>query len=221
VKEAPRRLAVWDLPTRLFHWSLVGLVLFAWWSARTHHMAWHIAAGSLIAGLLAFRLWWGFFGGRTARFADFVKGPPTVLAYAASLRRRTAPSPGHNPMGGWSVVALLACCAAIVATGLFAVDTDAIDSGQLAFLVDFDTGRLASRLHGRCFTLLKLLVGLHLAAIAFYSLIKRDALIPAMLHGKKALQLTEPPLREAGLPALLGGLLLGLAVAGWLIWRAG
>ena len=98
------RIRVWDVPTRLFHWSLVGLVGFAWWSAETRHIDWHRTAGAAIAGLLAFRLWWGLFGGSTARFSHFVRGPAAVLAYARGLTKTEHPTAGHNPIDRKSVV---------------------------------------------------------------------------------------------------------------------
>ena len=119
------RISVWDVPTRLFHWLLAGLIVFAWWSAETDHLAWHKIAGSSIAGLLVFRLWWGVFGGSTARFAGFLRGPKTVIAYLSGKEKSGI---GHNPLGALSVVALLLTSIVIVVAGLFAVDTDGLES---------------------------------------------------------------------------------------------
>ena len=89
------KVRVWDLPTRLFHWMLVLLVLIAWRSAETRDISRHVLAGSGVAGLLVFRLWWGFFGSSTARFANFIKGPGAVLAYARSLFTHNDPELGQ------------------------------------------------------------------------------------------------------------------------------
>lgn len=213
------RIAVWDLPLRLFHWSLAGLILFAWWSAETHHLDWHKIAGSLIAGLLVFRLWWGLFGGSTARFADFVRGPGAIADYLGGKARTV--SAGHNPLGALSVLALLLTALTVVLSGLFAVDTDGLESGPLSDMVDFDQGRMAAELHGYAFDALQILVVLHLVAIAWYTVVKREGMIAAMLHGTRTAKGDMAAMKPAGLWALVIGLLLGGAVAAWLIHLSG
>jgi len=213
------RIAVWDLPTRLFHWSLTGLIVFAWWSADTHHLDWHKIAGSLIAGLLVFRLWWGVFGGSTARFSDFVRGPKAIFDY---LRGKTkGASAGHNPLGALSVLALLLTAVIVVTSGLFTVDTDGIESGPLSSLVDFDQGRIAADIHGQGFTVLEVLVALHLLAIAWYTFVRRDGVFAAMIHGGKAARDDAAALRPGKAWALVVGLVLGGGVAAWLIHLSG
>ncbi len=209
------RIAVWDVATRLFHWSLAGLIVFAWWSAETHHLDWHKIAGSLIAGLLVFRLWWGLFGGSTARFSDFVRGPGALVDYLRGKAKRL--SAGHNPLGALSVLALLLTALTVIVSGLFTVDTDGIESGPLAALVDFDQGRIAAEIHGYAFNVLEVLVVLHLAAIAWYAFVKRDGLIGAMLHGKRTPRGDMTAMKPAGVWALIVGLILGGGVAAWLI----
>lgn len=175
---------IWDLPIRLFHWGLVALVLLAWRSAEASDMRTHLLAGAGIAGLLTFRLIWGVVGSSTARFSHFVKGPRAVLAYFAALGS-AKPEAGHNPAGGWSVLALLACLSILVGFGLFAVDTDGLNSGPLSDWVDYDAGRAASHWHGVVFTILEGLVAMHLIAVLFYQLIKRHGLIGAMVTGRR------------------------------------
>ncbi len=217
------RIAVWDVPTRLFHWLLAGLIVFAWWSAEYHHLDWHKIAGSGIAGLLVFRLWWGLFGGSTARFSDFLRGPGTIWVYLSGRKNKMAArgSIGHNPLGALSVVALLLTTLTIVVAGLFAVDTDGLESGPLSNLVDYDGGRLASKIHGYGFEILEILVVLHILAILFYDVIKRQPLVAAMIHGKKPAKADEAPLKRGGVLSLLVGLVLGVAVAGGLIYLSG
>ena len=211
---------IWDLPTRLFHWMLVLLVLIAWQSAERRDISLHVLAGSGIAGLLVFRLWWGFFGSSTARFANFLKGPGAIVAYARSLSTHSEPALGHNPMGGWSVAALLVCLSGLIGFGLFAVDTDGLDSGQFADLVDFDTGRVASHLHARFFDGLEILVALHLCAILFYHLIKRHKLVHAMVTGRQP-HLVDSDFRPGSSLMLAIGTVLGLGVAGMLAHLGG
>lgn len=204
---------IWDLPTRLFHWMLVLLVLIAWRSAEQRDISLHVLAGSGLAGLLVFRLWWGFFGSSTARFANFLKGPGAVIAYARSIWTHKEPELGHNPMGGWSVAGLLLCLIGLIGFGLFAVDTDGLDSGPFADTVDFDTGRLASHLHARFFDGLEILVALHLMAILFYHLIKRHKLVHAMVTGRQPHLTDEEAFIPGSRQMLAIGAALGLAVA--------
>jgi cytochrome b len=211
------RLKVWDLPTRLFHWALVVLVGLAWWSVSDRNLQLHRICGSLVAGLLVFRLWWGLVGGSTARFAAFLKGPGAVIAYARGLLGHAEPAAGHNPMGGWSVAALLALLLAIVGFGLFAVDVDGLESGPFSYLVSYEVGRTASHLHDLMFDGLKVLVVVHLAAIGFYAVVKREDLVRAMVDGRKALPDAEAPLAPGKGWALVVGLLMGAGVAAALI----
>jgi cytochrome b len=180
------RVQVWDLPTRLFHWLIVALFAFSWWTSEHDHFDWHAWSGYAILTLLLFRIAWGFVGSTTARFSNFLRGPRAVLAYARHLFDRSSPAtPGHNPMGGWSVMALLLLLLTQIVLGLFAVDVDGVDSGPLNYLVSFDTGRAAAHLHSLVFNLLLVFTGLHVAFIAFYLVYKRENLVSAMLVGAK------------------------------------
>ena len=178
---------IWDLPTRIVHWGLVALILVSWLTAG-QQMTWHRWSGYGVLGLVVFRVYWGLFGASTARFSSFVKGPRHVAAYAGRLGdRAAAPSVGHNPLGALSVIALLLLLATQVAFGLFAVDIDGIESGPLSYLVDFDTGRLCARLHELTFRGLQGLIGLHIAAVGFYLIHRRQNLVAAMVTGRKRL----------------------------------
>ncbi len=207
---------VWDLPTRLFHWSLVALIGFSWWSAEVRQMDWHLLSGITVLALVAFRLLWGFIGGSTARFGQFVRSPGRVLAY---LRTGTAlRSPGHNPVGGYSVVLMLALLTIQVATGLLAVDVDGIDSGPLSFLVSFEQGRAASEVHEIAFTLLQVVAGIHILAILFYLVVRKLNLIRPMITGSdKALETRTGALVPASPVRLIvaAALAAGFAYAVW------
>jgi cytochrome b len=183
---SPVLARLWDGPTRIVHWSLVVLIGFAWWSAETDHMDWHKLAGYAVLALLVFRIVWGVVGSGSARFASFVKGPAATLAYVRSLPSRAhADTPGHNPLGAWSVLAILATLVLQVVTGLFSVDVDGVESGPLSDRVDFDTGRLFAKIHHLSFSALEALVVLHLAAIVFYAAYKRADLVRPMLTGRR------------------------------------
>ncbi|MET0293753.1 MAG: cytochrome b/b6 domain-containing protein, partial [Phenylobacterium sp.] len=181
------RVRLWDLPTRLFHWLLVGLVAFSWFTVETGRLPWHRYSGYAILGLIVFRLIWGVVGSSTARFASFVKGPAAVARYARSLfAKGHAALPGHNPMGGWSVAAMLALLALQVGMGLFVVDDDTgFESGPLSGYVSYERGLELGEWHEIMFNVLLVLIGLHLAAVLFYLLFKRENLISAMLTGRR------------------------------------
>jgi cytochrome b len=179
---------VWDAPTRWVHGLIIVLIGLAWWTESHDQMDWHIRIGCALLGVVVFRLAWGLFGGVTARFASFVRGPRTVLTYAAKLLRGGGSEEvglGHNPMGGWSVVALLGVMAAEIGVGLFCVDVDGLESGPLADRVSFQAGRAAAHWHTVLFNALLALIALHLCAIAFYTVVRRDNLIGPMLTGRK------------------------------------
>lgn len=209
------RVQLWDLPTRVTHWALVLLVPFAWWSAEVGRMDWHRWSGYAILALLVFRLIWGFAGSTSARFVSFVRSPAATWAYVRTLPSRAGSDlPGHNPLGAWSVLALLAVLIAQVVTGLYAVDVDAIEAGPLSDRVSFDTGRLLARLHHWSFWALEALVALHLAAIAFYLLYKRSNLVWPMLRGWRSFT-EDPKLRGAPVWRALAAAAVAAAVAWW------
>jgi cytochrome b len=177
------RTFVWDWPTRLFHWLLVILLGVSWWSAESDgpdSMQWHYLAGYTILALLLFRLIWGFVGTSTARFAEFLRGPGKVLAY---LRGAVPETPGHNPLGGWSVALMLALLLVQVGLGLVAVDVDGIEAGPLSYLVSFDMARAAAELHELVFKGLQIVVAIHVLAILWYQLVKRTNLVGPMIGG--------------------------------------
>lgn len=178
---APRQL-VWDWPTRIFHWLLVLLLGFSWWSAENHQLEWHRWSGMAILTLVVFRLLWGLFGTSTARFGEFVKGPGAVWSYLRA-RSQLPVSIGHNPLGGWSVIVMLVLLVVQVTSGLFSVDVDGIESGPLSHLVDFDQGRTAAEIHEISFNLLLAVVVLHVFAIIFYLIVRRRNLIGPMVTG--------------------------------------
>jgi cytochrome b len=174
------RARIWDLPTRLLHWLLVLLIPFSWWSATHDHLSWHRLSGYTILGLLAFRLLWGVVGSPTARFSRFLAGPRTIAAYVGGRLGRAVV--GHNPLGGWSVAAMLAALAVQVGLGLFSVDEDDLEAGPLSRFVDFDTGRALAHWHHKVFWVVIALIGVHLGAIVFYALRRRN-LIGPMITG--------------------------------------
>jgi cytochrome b len=180
------RAPVWDAPVRIVHWLIALAMPALWWTAEKGLLDWHKRLGYAVLGLVAFRLIWGVVGGSTARFSSFVRGPRAVAAYAGKLfRGESVPVIGHNPMGALSVIALIAALGVETGLGLFAVDVDGLESGPLSRFVSFEAGRFAAHWHHRLFNGLLALIVLHLAAIAFYVLVKRDNLVAPMLTGSR------------------------------------
>jgi cytochrome b len=195
---------VWDLGVRAFHWLLVLLIGVAWWTYRSDLMVWHRRIGYAIAAILAFRVFWGFVGSAPARFANFVRSPAEVGRY---VRGQIPGGIGHNPAGGWSVLALLATLAALVVTGLLGVTQEG-DSGRIAAAVPFAWSRAATHLHALAFDALLALVGLHLIAVLVHQLLGHDLIRP-MVNGRKRLA---PDVEGPAFPPPWSGL-LGFALA--------
>jgi cytochrome b len=191
MEEAPAvRTKLWDWPIRLMHWSFALLMPALWWTWKSGDIATHELLGYITLGLLAFRLYWGFFGSSTARFLSFVKGPRGIWAYLRGTGPETA---GHNPVGALSVLILLGLMIAQVIVGLFTQDVDGIESGPLTYLVSYETADAARHWHDLLFDVLLGFIALHLAAIAFYQLVKRDNLVGPMLTGRKRMTVSMPP----------------------------
>ncbi len=209
-------IRVWDVPTRIVHWLFVVLLPLSWWTAEIERMEWHRYGGYALLGLLVFRIYWGFAGASTARFARFVKGPRALAAY---LRGAWTAAPGHNPLGALSVVALLALLAAQVTLGLFAVDVDGIESGPLSIFVSFDTGRSAAGLHKDVFNVLLAVVALHLLAILYYLFAKKQNLVGPMVHGAREGAFAADDVQFAGAARLWTGIVLAIAFT-WLVAEA-
>jgi cytochrome b len=213
IDAAARTVRVWDIPTRLTHWLLAVLIPFSWWSAAYDHLPWHRLSGYAILGLLVFRMIWGFVGSPTARFSQFLRGPAGVAAYLTGKAKAVA---GHNPLGGWSVVAMLMVLAAQVGLGLFSVDEDSVEAGPLSSLVSFDTGRVIARLHHRLFWVLLALICLHLAAIAVYALRRRNLVWPMITGAAKLAPLATPPPPLAPVWRILSAAAVAAALAWFL-----
>jgi cytochrome b len=185
----PVPVRVWDLPTRLFHWALTTLIVMQYATGAYHllDMRWHYWFGYATLALLAFRLLWGFVGSQTSRFADFLRGPDAVLRHVrAYLHQNTQSGIGHNPLGGWSVLAMLGCVLVQAISGLFASD-EISEQGAFAEHVSAHTMRLMTWLHDWNQNLLLLLIALHVVAVLLHLLLKHDNLIVPMFSGRKSL----------------------------------
>jgi hypothetical protein len=211
-----RRVKVWDLPVRIFHWSLLALILFSFWSGKVggNYMGYHMWSGYLILALILFRLCWGFCGSSSARFSGFLHGPGAVIAYLRTLPvRRASTHLGHNPLGGWSVAFLLLVILVQAGTGLFAND-DIATEGPLSAWISKESSDRLTTIHFYNFYVLLALAVTHIAAVLFYLFYKSENLIRPMFTGFKLRPLDdqEQPPRIAG--NWLALVLLALAAGG-------
>ena len=187
-----KRVKVWDLPLRLFHWLLVFFFCVSWITGVMRDFKLHFISGYILLTLIIFRIIWGFTGSTHARFSDFVKGPKTVIAY---VRRMLAKAPsndiGHNPLGGWSVLALLVALLVQIGSGLmstyFAYGSDRF----LAQYFSRDWRGVFGDFHEIFFNALMALVIVHISAIAFYYFGKKNNLVKPMITGNKEIPVSE------------------------------
>jgi len=195
---------VWDLPTRLFHWALVVCVIGQIVTANVggNWMNWHLRLGYTVLTLLLFRLVWGFVGGHWSRFSSFLYGPTTVLNY---LRGHARPEHrvGHNPLGAFSVFGLLIILLLQVGSGLFSDDEIAF-TGPLVSLVSGEAVGLATSYHKNVGKFILIgLVALHLLAIVFYRIAKKEVLVRPMIVGDKHVPTAVPSARDSTQSRLL------------------
>lgn len=174
---------IWDLPVRVSHWLIVVAVATCW---ATHYagvewFAWHRRSGYTVLVLVVFRVLWGFLGTRHARFTSFLRGPRAIADY---LRGDGPAFVGHNPLGALAVVALLAVLLLQASTGLFAND-EIMNAGPFYGWVDQALSNRLTRLHRLNSNVLLVLIGLHLAAVAWYVAVRGHPLLRAMITGRK------------------------------------
>ncbi len=230
----PRPVKIWDIGIRLFHWSLVLLIPLLWflveeaeaiteWASERgayfDAMRWHARLGYIVLGLLVFRVLWGVVGSDTARFAQFVREPKVVIAYFRKLLTPSSadtPSVGHNPAGGWMVVVLLLLLASQVISGLFNYDDVDFEAPFYSLVAD-NISEAMHDWHRLSFDLLLIAIGLHILAILFYALVKKDKLVPPMLTGTRTLTTDAAPMLVGGWRLLVCA---GAGVAlTWWFWQ--
>jgi cytochrome b len=180
-------IRVWDLPTRLFHWTLALLILALVITGNVggNAMVWHFRCGYAVLSLLLFRLLWGFVGGHWSRWQQLSCTPAALRQYFSA---RSSPQRflGHNPMGSLSVIALMSLLLLQVATGLFS-DDEIANAGPLTVWVSENVVSITTHWHkGLGKGLVLLLVATHVGAILWYFIKKKDNLSRAMLWGDKS-----------------------------------
>jgi len=182
--ENKRLVKIWDYPTRIFHWSLVCLFGFLWFSGKTgNYLELHMKAGMMVLSLVVFRVLWGFVGSSSSRFSAFFS-PVGAMKHALGLfKRKPEYHASHNPLGGLMVIALLVFFALQTGAGLFSSDL-ILTEGPLFNLVDEETSEEMTDYHHLGFNILLFLTAFHVAAIIFYRIFKRTKLSKPMITGK-------------------------------------
>lgn len=211
-----QRILIWDVPTRLFHWTLAASFAGAWLTSESDQwLSVHVFLGYLMLGLVGFRLVWGLVGTHYARFSSFWFGPKDALAYLRQVLSGHAPRHvGHNPTGSLAIYLLLLLTLVVGVSGFFTLGGEE-QQGAVAGWLGIVQGRSFKKLHELSAWLMLLLVLGHLAGVVVESLLHRENLARSMLTGSK--------LAAAGTPAarprwLVAGLLLVLMAAFGVWW---
>ena len=194
-KTTQLRVRVWDLPTRIFHWLLVTLIVCAWASFEFNdkvgdpELIWHRYNGYAISILVLWRILWGIVGSPASRFATFLTWPWNAFRYGIDLiRQRDRHYLGHNPLGSYMIIALLALVGCQAIFGLLATEHNSVTWGPLALLLSDETSEWFGKMHGWLFEeIILVFIFLHIVANVLYRLIKKDQLIEAMVIGTKPL----------------------------------
>lgn len=209
-----KKVKVWDLPTRLFHWTLVASIIFMFISAKHGGvwLLWHLRCGLFLLALILFRIIWGFIGSDTARFTQFIKTPKHIIRYIKGEITENE-QPGHNPLGALMVVALIFGVLFQILTGLFSPDENSYIYG--GYLSKF-AGNIASDIrsvHIIFAQILMILAIIHVIVVLFYRFFKRHNLITPMLTGNKYLNEPLPQLKFASIIKALIIFLITLVIA--------
>lgn len=211
-----KKKLVWDVPVRLFHWLLV-LCLFGQWfttEVLENAMDIHFYIGYFTLGLIIFRLLWGFFGTRYAKFSSFIAGPKTIINYLRTLTsKQKLYTTGHNPLGGLLLPAVLILVGLQATSGLFTSD-DIVSAGPYSDSASSTIQSWMQWLHHTIFDVLIGLIVIHLLAISWYRWRLKHDLITPMLTGYKAVETSKAIAHSK----LVKALLLAIGVAIFVYW---
>lgn len=187
--ETLEKRRVWDVPTRLFHWALVGTVATGLWLGEYRDFSTinlHFYFGYATAGLLAFRLLWGLIGSSPSRISALFPSPRRVFRYLSTVgKRQPSGVAGHNPLGALSVIAMIVVLTVQVVTGLFAEDDGLFAEGPFSEYLSESSVLTMTWLHHINSRVILGLIAIHIAAILFYRLWKREDLVWPMISGWK------------------------------------
>lgn len=211
---------IWDVPTRLFHWTLALSFAGAWLtSGEDQWLSVHVFLGYLMLGLVVFRVIWGLVGSHYARFSSFGFGPQAALTYVRQLiAHRAARHIGHNPAGSWAIYLLLVLTGVVGLTGLFTLGGDE-QQGLVAGWISFAQAQTVKQIHELAAIAMLMVVAGHIAGVLVESLMHRENLVMSMLTGTKLAEANTPITRaRGGVAAVMGVLMLGFA--GWWFFYA-
>lgn len=184
---AEARILVWDLPTRLFHWLSVALVLGAYVTSRLGWIGWHLLDGEALLAIVLFRLAWGVLGSETARFSSFIATPRAALLHLRHVFRREPDAQiGHNAAGGWMVLLLIALLLGETLDGVL-LNNDVSNDGPLTEVLPNWVLNLVANLHLWLWHAIAAAVLLHVIAVGVYGVAKRHRLLRAMVTGRKVM----------------------------------
>ncbi|MCF2947868.1 cytochrome b/b6 domain-containing protein [Paraglaciecola aquimarina] len=207
------QIKVWDLATRLFHWVLVLNIFLAWYTIENRMIELHEIAGHSLLALLVFRVLWGVIGSSTARFTQFIKYPRVAIRYLInSVKFSTPHSTGHNPAGGWMVIVMLVILGFQVISGMLS-NNDLGFSGALSDYVSKGMSDTFTQLHSLSFDFILFIVWIHLVAVFFYVLVKKDNLVKAMFSGDKNIEQTSQSEKVKLAPQYFALICLGCSVS--------
>jgi len=179
-----KKIRIWDLPTRLFHWLFAFAVLGAIITDLIEEIVWHSYCGYTALVLVVFRIIWGFVGPYNARFSSFI---PSFNELKQFLKDHQVKHLGHNPLGALSVIGVLLIILVQACAGLF-TDDDVSFQGPLAKYVSEDIVKLMNWIHETNHWLVYGIVALHLGAILYYQRVKKENLLGPMVHGDKEVE---------------------------------
>jgi cytochrome b len=213
---------VWDLPVRVFHWTLVLAVAGSWLTHQlgVNYFIYHVWCGYTVLVLVAFRLLWGIVGTRHARFWNFVRSPLATARYGLDLLRgRSEHHVGHNPLGAWMVIVLLLALLAQAVMGLFGND-EIFNLGPLNGYVSNERGIELTSLHRKLFYWILGAIALHIAAVIYHRVALRENLVRAMFTGRKPAVPESESIRSSRtvVAVLIVALLAGLLA--WVVLHA-
>lgn len=205
-----RKIAIWDIATRLFHWLTAGLVVAAYVTWRLNWMDWHAYTGYAVLALVIFRLLWGFFGSTTVRFTCFITSPRKALRHLTHIfHREPDRQVGHNPAGGWMVLVLLTLLLGETLSGIY-VNNDIAVVGPFTQLMPAPLDNFITDMHSIFWQILLGAVALHIMAVVIYWAVKRQNLLPMITGLKNLPSRLAPPVMAGPMHALLllcGGVL--------------
>ncbi|MBU2871605.1 cytochrome b/b6 domain-containing protein [Colwellia sp. E2M01] len=208
---------IWDLPLRIFHWCFAFTIFGSWYTAenKDDYIDLHMQLGYVALGLIIFRVLWGIIGPKHARFSQFIPSPKTLITYLKKSDAKQA-TPGHNPLGALMVITMIILITLQAVSGLF-IDDDIFSSGPYNGAVSDGIENIMSFIHHNTFNFMIAAIVMHISAIFFYWIIKKQNLVLPMITGKKSAK--EVNASDA-IPnsKLLLGIVIAVLCAGFVYW---